>query len=362
MKNHLLKQIFGIKYPIIQAPMAGGMTNPNLVSSVCNADALGFLASGYVSASVLEKQIIETKQKTQKPFGINIFLSQTIQNLQAKKQSALINLEKQAGLQNSSTQINVCLNEEIEQKIELAVKYGIPIISFTFGIPDQKLIKHMHSKGIHVIGTATNVQEALEIEKANLDSVVLQGSEAGGHRGSFIIQDQSDEIGLISLLQVAKKKLKIPYFAAGGIASGEALLSCRILGAQAAFIGTTFLVSHESSASRVYKDTLLKSQGKETVITEVVSGKKARGVKNQLIEQMNKSASMGEPIEPYPIQNALSKDIRAFCNQAGKSEYLSLWSGQSLECIQENSVTDILQKIIKEYEESLQNIQKLSLQ
>lgn len=356
MKNHLLKRLFGIKYPIIQAPMAGGITTPNLVSSVCNSDALGFLASGYLNSRDLEKQIHETKRLTQKPFGVNIFISEKISNLKVNKQKTLLRLEQEINLNTNKFTVDVDIDEEIDKKINLIIENKVPIASFTFGIPNSDQIKRLKDNSVFMIGTACNLTEARVLQTRKFDAIVLQGSEAGGHRGSFLSEFESDEIGLLALLQEVQRSIEIPFIASGGIATGEAMLSSFILGAQAVQIGTGFIMTNESGASDVNKKYLSSTKPENTIITNIFSGKKARGVLNKMAKEF---IMQEEKVELYPIQNSLTKDIRTHASKSKNPEYQSIWCGQGISVLKDQPVSNFINRIISEYNEALDNTNNL---
>jgi nitronate monooxygenase len=338
--------------------MAGGGSSPLLVSSVANEGVLGFLAAGYLSAEALEKQILETKLKTNNIFGVNLFIIDPINKKNVLKPESICNIEKKLGIYRSK-KLNISLDEQTENKIDLFIKHKIKFVSFTFGVPSKKLIDKLKKNNIYTIGSCTNIIEAKIIEEAGLDAVVAQGVEAGGHRASFLNHKIRDEIGLFSLLQELSLSIKIPIIASGGIVSGKGVLASQILGAASVQIGTGFLLTEESGVSKSYKDALLDCHAHETTFTEHVSGKKAQGKSNLLIEALylGKSKKL-----KFPVQNAMTKDIRGFANTHQNSDYMSLWCGQSVWGIKKIiSAKEFIHKIMDEYEDALSKIRKNNL-
>ncbi len=350
---------FNIKYPIIQAPMAGGGSTPTLVSSVANEGIIGFLAAGYLTAEALEKQILETKLKTNHIFGVNLFIINPINKKNVLKPQIICNIEKKIGIYKSKLKkINIFLDEEIEQKIDLLIKHNIKVVSFTFGLPSKKLIEYLKKNNIYTIGNCTNVIEAKIIEKVGLDAVVAQGVEAGGHRASFLNHKTPDEIGLFSLIQELSLVIKIPIIASGGIVNGKGVLAAQILGATSCQIGTGFLLTEECGFSKAYKNALLGCYGHETIFTENISGKKARGKSNVLIESLysNNLKKLN-----FPIQNAMTKEIRAYAHTHKNSDYMSLWCGQSVWGIKKVITSkEFIDKIVNEYQDELRKLKMLS--
>lgn len=349
---------FNLKYPLIQAPMAGGGSSPVLVSSVANEGVLGFLAAGYLSSEELEKQILQTKLKTSKIFGVNLFVIDPINEKNVLKPENICDIEKKLGIYKTK-KLHVFLNEEIETKIDLFIKHDVKVVSFTFGLPSKKLIDKLKKNNIYTIGSCTNIVEAKIIEEAGLDALVAQGVEAGGHRASFLNYKARDEIGLFSLLQELSLIIKIPIIASGGIISGKGILASQMLGAVSAQIGTGFLLTEESGVSKAYKEALLNCHAHETTFTEDISGKKARGKSNVLME----SLCLGRSKKlKFPIQNALTKDIREYANTYQNSDYMSLWCGQSVCGVKKIiSAKEFIQKIMKEYEEEFGLFKMISI-
>ncbi len=178
---------YNIKYPIIQAPMAGGASCPTLVAAVAQAGCIGFLAAGYLSALEVEKLIVETKKRTKQIFGVNLFIYDKIHMAKTVKPQNISAIEKKLGIHKNKAYSEILLDEEIEQKIDLIIKHEIKIVSFTFGIPEKKYLEKLRKNNIYLIGNCTNIIEAKIIENAGFDALVAQGIEAGG-ASSFIFK------------------------------------------------------------------------------------------------------------------------------------------------------------------------------
>src|SRR5690625_1651118 len=205
MMNHSLTDILNIKYPIIQAPMAGGITTTELVAAVSNNGGLGMIGAGYMTPDDLRQQIKDMKQSTTKHFGVNLFVptnfSVTDYELQAAKQ--LLNPfteDLPTGEEEPELPTEETIGKAFQEQMDVILEENIHVCSFTFGIPGKEYITKLKEKGILLIGTATTVTEAIENEKRGMDAVVVQGSEAGGHRGSFIPDASNNQIGLMALI------------------------------------------------------------------------------------------------------------------------------------------------------------------
>jgi nitronate monooxygenase len=322
-----LTKALNIKIPIIQAPMAGGATTPELIAAVSNAGGLGSLAAGYLSASEIKKAIFQIRQLTDKPFAVNVFIPERytvdlekIQRMREIIERCCFELDLKIG--------NVALPylPSFEEQMNIILEENISILSFTFGIPEQAWLTKFKTKGIITMGTATSRAEALQLEKNDIDIIVAQGSEAGGHRGTFIgtAEDALCEISHLILDLVAH--VKTPIVAAGGIMDAKKIVDSLKLGAVGVQMGTAFLSCPESGIHQKYKKLLLSIPQDNTVLTRVFSGKLARGIKNVFITRMN---DQEENIPDYPIQNSLTRVMRNEAAKQNNLEFMSLWAGQT---------------------------------
>ncbi|MCM3725096.1 nitronate monooxygenase [Neobacillus cucumis] len=351
MLNNEMTELLKIKYPIIQAPMAGGITTSKLVAEVSNSGGLGMIGAGYMTPVQLREQVREIKELTSNPFGVNLFVPNEFKVTENEIKSAnqFLNPIRQ--------QLNLHLKDNFElpdfnnvfetfiEQIKVVMEEKVPICSFTFGIPTSEVIAELKQSNIILMGTATTVREAVKNEKAGIDIVVVQGCEAGGHRGSFIDGDQESLIGLISLIPQVVDNVSIPVVAAGGIMDGRGLMASVYLGAMGVQMGTAFLTCIESGAHKVYKEAILNANEDQTVFTRSFSGKWARGIKNKFILEMQKH----EPLFPdYPVQNTLTQDIRKTSAVQNNQDFMSLWSGQSPRLAKSQTVESLITNIIAE--------------
>lgn len=353
MVENYLTQLLNIQFPIFQAPMAGGITTSELVAAVSNCGGLGFIGAGYMSSEQLRDQIREVKRLTSNPFGVNLFVPNefNVSESDVNHSNKLLQpIRIQLGLAEMKS-YNLPNQESsltaFTEQIKVLVEENIPVCSFTFGLPSPEIIELLKQKNVLLIGTATTVQEAIEIEKIGMDFVVVQGSEAGGHRGNFLKGAEESLVGLMSLIPQVVDNVGIPVIAAGGIADGRGLLASLCLGAQAVQIGTAFLTCIESGAHPVYKEAIVQAQEDETVLTRAFSGKYARGINNKFIEEMREH----EPYLPeFPVQNSLTQDIRKKAAAEKNTQYMSLWSGQSPRLAKVQTVQSLIQQIMGDVE------------
>jgi len=340
-------QALGIHFPIIQAPMAG-VTTPELVAAVSNAGGLGSLGAGYMRAEDIKQSIKKIRVLTDKPFAVNLFIPGKYYAT-AEQTQQVCEL-----IQQSCVELNIKINpvtepylSSFEEQLSVIVKERVPIFSFTFGIPDPSWIAHLKSNGIVLIGTATTLTEAHALEEQGIDMVVAQGSEAGGHRGTFLGPVENALINTQSLLSQIVNQIKIPIIAAGGIMNGQGIVDALRLGAQAVQLGTAFLSCPESGIHPAYKQALLTMDWDNTVLTRAFSGKLARGIKNKFIARMDAHQAH---ILDYPIQNALTRDMRKEADKQSNIDFMSLWAGQSARLSRGISAAQLMHQLVSEVE------------
>lgn len=265
--NQLTRKL-SIQYPIIQAGMAGS-TTPQLVASVSESGGLGSIGAGYFTPEQLLEDIAKVRQLTTKPFAVNIFVpSQQSSTLdQIEHMNAWLKPYRRA-FKLEEPVININETHTFEHAIDIVIEQQVEVCSFTFGIPNANVINRLKSAGITLIGTATTVEEAIANERAGMDIVVAQGSEAGGHRGSFLnISHNGHEamVGTMSLVPQIVDAVCIPVIAAGGIMDGRGVLSSLVLGSSGVQMGTAFLTSSDSKASSLLRDSIINSKETDTI-------------------------------------------------------------------------------------------------
>ncbi|MFJ5562522.1 NAD(P)H-dependent flavin oxidoreductase [Lysinibacillus xylanilyticus] len=335
----MLQTIFETTSPIIQAPMAG-VTTPKFVAACAQEGILGSIGAGYLDGEQTKNFIQEVKKLTKKPFAVNLFVQEEpridIDVLQ-KARMALQPFYDELGL---SPVQSVTSKEVFEEQVQAVLDENVAICSFTFGIPSADVIDRLKDNNVYVIGTATTLEEAKRVEKAGMQAVVLQGGEAGGHRGSFT--EPMQLIDLHDLLQQVVGQISIPIIAAGGIVTKEDVSNALAIGAQAVQIGTALLVADECEISPLYKNALLESKEQQTTITRAFSGKPARGLANGFTERMKDAV-----VAPYPLQNDLTTTIRKESAKQGKGDNLSMWMGEKSYLVnQSGTVKSIIEKLL----------------
>lgn len=350
MFTNNLTNLLHMKYPIIQAPMAGGITTSQMVAAVSNNGALGMIGAGYMSPVELREQIREVKLLTSNNFGVNLFVPNAfeISEIELEMANLLLNGYRK----------ELCIREEkihlpnkedtflsYEQQVQVILEENVPICSFVFGVPTREVIEQLKQNNITTIGTATTVAEAIYIEKQGIDAVVVQGIEAGGHRGTFLSPHEESFIGLTSLIPPIVNAVSIPVIAAGGIMDGRGLKAALRLGSHAVQMGTAFLTCEESGAHPLHKEAIMHSIDGDTTLTRAFSGKWARGIKNKFIVDMEKHE---ETFPPFPLQNALTSAIRKVSAKHNNKDYMSLWAGQNAPLAREETVEKLIKRVMAE--------------
>jgi len=315
----------GLRVPIIQAPMAGGPSSPELVAACSAAGALGCFGFAYTQPAEMEKQAAWVRGRTEAPFLINLFTSPQPGEVKDQRAAleAVAHFYAELGL-GAPQPVAPPYAPDLEAQFA-AVERIRPraVTSHLADFPPDR-VRKFHSLGILVGGAATTIAEAKRLEALGADFVIAQGGEAGGHRGTWMRDPYDALTGTLALTRLLVRAVKIPVIAAGGIMDGAGIAAVLALGAQAAQLGTAFLPCPECGASRVHKDALLAAKEDDTRITEKFSGKPARGLVNRFMREMAGKAQL-----PFPAQNSVTGKLRAASANAGKPDCVALWAGQA---------------------------------
>jgi nitronate monooxygenase len=347
---------FGINYPIIQAGMAGGPTTPELVAAVSEAGGLGTIGAAYLTPETLRQTIREVKRQTNKPFGVNVFVpTEPIEDeeLQVEKTKAIlepIRSRFDAQWPSSVSVEPISTNDQLE----IIYKEKVPFLSFTFGTFPKETLLPFKEQGIYVMGTATTVEEAMALEETGVDAIVVQGVEAGGHRGTFDGTDPTRAlIGLMALIPQVKVATGLPLIAAGGIMNGQGMLAAIVLGADGVQCGTAFLTCQEAGTHPLHKARIQTASETDIVTTIGLTGRAARGISNQFIQDLS---AVEKEMAPFPLTNQMTSDIRKKAGSQGESDYMSLWAGQGLRLHREMSAEGLVHTFIAEGTRALENL------
>jgi nitronate monooxygenase len=340
-------------HPIIQAPMAGGGDTPDLVAAVSNAGGLGFIGGAYLTPQQVVEAARAIRAKTSRPFGINLFAPQPSADSSISSDAAIERLAgyyAELGLARPSQ--SETPSHTFREQFIVALESGASAFSFTFGIFPADAIAAIRERGMVSMGTATTVDEAVALEKAGVDAVIAQGSEAGGHRGTFSGDFNAAMIGTISLVPQIVDAVSLPVIASGGIMDGRGIAAALVLGASAVQLGTAFLTCDEAGIPDAYKKAIQLAHEDQTRVTRCFSGRPARGIVNRFMSEME-AADTAETILPFPLQNALTRPLRSAAAQQGRAEFLSLWAGQGVRMARQEPAAKLVARLVRETEAAI---------
>lgn len=344
-----LLNTLNLTYPIIQAPMAGGATTPELIASVSNFGGLGSLGAGMTAPDVLDSQIDTIKTLTDLPFMVNLMVL-------SEQESSSFDTAMPTWLSNYYQEQNIEFTlptrpaQSFAEQLQVLYDNPVPVASFTFGIISAEQVQRLQCVGTRVIGTVNHPLEAKAWSEIGADAVCVQGVEAGGHRGGWLPQSETDPLGLLTLISQTRACTDIPLIAAGGIMTGQDIKAVQAAGAELAQMGTAFLTTDQCGINDTYKQALIDaSQGlrsSETRLTRLFSGKLARGLLNNYLRDFAQF-EYADTLPPYPQLNAMTKFMRADAAKRLDAEHLSLWAGQGVTLVKNESTDALLIRLIK---------------
>lgn len=347
--------VLGIELPIVQGPFGGGNSSQELAAAVSNAGALGSYGAVGLWPAEIRKLSRGLSLRTKKPFNLNLWLpiaGEDDRAVKATERARMLGLLRpfldELGLDDPPVATAPTFAEQVDAVLEARP----PVWSFVMGIPDRAMLRAARQRGIKTIGTATTVEEAVAIAEAGADAVVASGSDAGGHRGSFLRPAEQSLTGTFSLVPQVAKAVGIPTIAAGGIADGRGIVAALALGAGAAQLGSAFLATHESGAPAAHKAALCSGDARFTRLTRAFTGRLARGVENRLMRALE--AHAGELL-PYPAQHHLTLSLRRFAAQRARSDLMSLWAGQNTAGLSSLPAAALVEQLVREVESALRS-------
>lgn len=322
------KPLLGTELPIIQAPMAG-VQGSEIAIAVCRAGGLGSLPCGMLTIEQILDETQRIRQATTQPYNLNFFChSMPVYNTQihARWQQCLAPYFDEVGEQcvpNPQGASRMPFNHDIADAIE---PLRLPVISFHFGLPEKALLKRVKSWGTRVLSSATTVEEARWLEAHGADAVIAQGSEAGGHRGMFLSTDLSLQSPMRKLVAQMVELVSIPVIAAGGIGNHHDVQQALALGASAVQVGTSYMLCTEAKTSALHRAAIQDSKGDDTAITNIFSGRPARGIMNRAMSELG---CINERAPAFPYASIEMGQLRSHFEKLGKADFSPLWSGEN---------------------------------
>lgn len=345
-------KLFGLPTPLIQAPMAG-VSTPELAAAVCEAGGLGSLGIGASTVTQARAAIMQTRALTDRPFQVNVFCHEPARRNAVDEQAwiaLMVPLFEECGVE-APAQLEEIYRSFVgdDDVLQMLVETRPAFVSFHFGLPSAETVAILKRAGIVTLATATNVVEAAAIEVAGVDGIVAQGAEAGGHRGIFDTEAMDEMLGTADLLQRIAAQTKLPVIAAGGIMDGAGIRDMLLAEAAGVQLGTAFVGCPESSASNAYRGLLQGPQAGNTVFTDVISGRLARGIGNRMAAFV-KEAGLQPPA--YPVAYDLAKQLHAAAVDKGNHEFGAYWAGAGAGACRMMPAGELVQLLLREMGES----------
>jgi nitronate monooxygenase len=346
-------RLLGTRYPIVQAPMAGGHTTPELVAAVSDAGALGSLGGALLSPDDLREEIRAVRRLTEQPFGVNLFAPLPPPRADADETAAmnavLAPFRAELGLPEPSD-VPTLPPAAVDDQLAVVLEERVPVFSFTFGTVPFEAVKEA---GSVILGTATTAAEAVELEARGVDAVVAQGSEAGGHRGTFLTAFENAFVGGMALVPQAVDRVSVPVLLAGGVMDGRGIAAALALGAEGVQLGTAFLGCPESGAPELYRRALAGAADDSTTVTTAYTGRHVRALRTPLSDAVEHS---GVPPLSFPLQAVLALDIRSAALDAGRADLVPVLAGQAAGLVRSLPAAELVEALVRETEKTLSRL------
>jgi nitronate monooxygenase len=311
-----------LQHPIVLAPLGGGPSTPALAAAVSDAGGLGFLAAGYRTGEATREAIRDLRALTPAPFGVNLFVPTDAEVDEAALAAYLERLEAEARRYGAEVGAPRLDDDDWEAKLAVMREERVSVVSFTFGCPATGVIRSLQGAGAEVWITVTDPSEARRARDAGADALVLQGVEAGGHRGGWDDRDDAEDLGVLALLRLVRRDVDLPLVATGGIGDGAAVAAVLAAGAAAAQIGTAFMLAPEAGTHPAQR-AALAGDG-PTALTRAFTGRRARGLRNRFLVEHS-----GHATTAYPQIHHATAPLRAAARARDDPDGFNLWAGQA---------------------------------
>lgn len=334
-----------LEHPIVQAPLAGGPSTPALAAAVSSAGGLGFLAAGYKTVDTVRADIEAVRRQTERPFGVNVFVPGSPPADPARLARYADSLRAEVERYGAPLGPPRHDDDAWNDKLALVAAERVPVVSFTFGCPPVGVVDDLQRRGAAVWVTVTKAGEAVAAKEAGANALVVQGVEAGGHRGAFD-DDSPGEVGLLALLQLVAAAVDLPLVATGGVVTGRAVAAVLAAGAGAAQLGSAFMLTPEAATPEPHRRALAADG--DTALTRAFSGRSARGLVNRFLSQHSADAPAA-----YPEVHHLTSPLRAAARERGDADGFNLWAGQAHALAQDVSAGELVRRLGEQAREAL---------
>ena len=323
-----LQGLLGIELPIIQAPMAG-VQGSALAVAVSNAGGLGSLPCAMLGLDAMRNELMTIKAQTGKPFNVNFFCHMPSTPSAAREaawRAALSPFYREFGIDVDAIPVGPGRSPFSSEAADVLAEFKPTVVSFHFGLPPAELLARAKAWGAKILSSATTVAEARWLEAHGADAIIAQGLEAGGHRGIFLSDDLTTQLGTLALLPQVVRAVNVPVIAAGGIADAKGVAAAMALGACGAQVGTAYLLCPESTTSAVHRAALKSDAASHTALTNLFTGRPARGIVNRVMKELG-PISTAAPA--FPLATSAIAPLRAKAESRGSGDFSPLWSGQN---------------------------------
>lgn len=342
----LLQDLLGIELPLIQAPMAGVQLH-ELAAAVSNTGALGSLPCAMLDAAGLRKELTALSEKTSKPYNLNFFCHTPPApqpQQEALWRAALAPYYAELAIDPASIASGPGRLPFSAEMADLLDEFRPAVVSFHFGLPSAELLARVKACGAKVLSTATTVAEALWLEAHGADAIIAQGLEAGGHRGMFLSDELSSQLGTFALLPQIVRAVHLPVIAAGGIADAQGVRAAMALGAAGVQVGTAYLCCPEASTSAIHRAALHSPAAQHTALTNLFSGRPARGIVNRVMRELGPISTHAPA---FPLATAAIAPLRSKAEASGSGDFSPLWAGQNVSGCQAISAAELTAGLAK---------------
>jgi nitronate monooxygenase len=351
-----LCDLLGIEHPILQSGMRG-FAGPDLAAEVSRAGGLGILAGLEVPPDELRRQIARVRELTDRPFGVNLWLHETLQPPLDPATVPQRDLDAAHGVLNRfRAELGIAptnarptrIPDLLAAQFETILEERVPVFSVGLGDPGPERVRRCHERGLRVMAMACTVGDARKLEASGVDVIAAQGGEAGGHRSTWVKapSPQASAVGTMVLVPEVVDAVRVPVVAAGGIADGRGIVAALALGAQGALLGTRFVATKESTAPAFFKQAILNGSADVTRITDVFTGLYARGIVNRFVAEYE---STGAPALPGLLQRVAAQDVYAAAALRGDPDHYPMLAGQSMALIHElPGAADVVRILVHE--------------
>jgi nitronate monooxygenase len=320
--------LFGIELPIVLAPMAGPGTAA-LAIAVSEAGGLGSLPCSQLTPAQARDAVTAIRRATSKPINLNFFCHAAAAPDAAREQAWRARLAPyyaEQGLDPDAPAPAVIRRPFDDQACRVVEECAPQVVSFHFGLPERALVERVQATGAKIIASATTVREARWLEEQGCDAIIAMGLEAGGHRGSFLSSDMARQVGTFALVPQVADAVAVPVIAAGGVADARGIVAALALGAAAVQIGTAYLFCPEANVSAAYREALNTAADDDTMVTNVFTGRPARGIVNRLMREIG---PMSADAPEFPLAAGALAPLAEKPGPAGSSDFRYMWSGQA---------------------------------